>query len=146
MLGLLVFECFDFFGFPVKCAEARWLLEVSFMDLLLIAVTSDENIAFLSIQDVSFGRAGACTYPADHFGRSGTPWGTIGVAGRRAQNHMFIDFGIIVGSRFNFILGSDGSHSIFPGLFPDHFLHRIVDRNPDTFRMEDVVKVMLSQT
>ena len=30
MLGLLFVGRFDFVGFPVKCAEAGWLLEVSF--------------------------------------------------------------------------------------------------------------------
>ena len=30
LLSLLVFGCFECFGFPVKCAEASWLLELVF--------------------------------------------------------------------------------------------------------------------
>ena len=77
------FGWFGFFGFPVKCAEAGWLLEVGFLCMLLVAVTLDTDIAILSFLNVSFGRPGASTLaPWGYFGCFGTPWGTIGAAGR----------------------------------------------------------------
>ena len=61
MLRLLVVKCFEFFGFPVKCAEASWLLEFSFMEPLLIAVTLDTDIVISGVQNISFGMPGAST-------------------------------------------------------------------------------------
>ena len=34
MLGLLVVGYFECFGFPVKCAEASWFLQVGFYSIL----------------------------------------------------------------------------------------------------------------
>ena len=45
LLGLLVVGYFECFGFPVKHAEASWLLEFDFMVFPLIAVTLDTDIA-----------------------------------------------------------------------------------------------------
>ena len=56
------------------------------MAFLLIAVTSDMDSHILGVQNVSFGSLGASTLaPWGHFGRLGTPWGTIGPAGRTRE-------------------------------------------------------------
>ena len=92
MLGLLVVGCFECFGFPVKCAEASWLLEVGFLVYPVTAVTLDTNFAILGVQNLSFAKPVASILP---------PWGpfcqlgdTRGDHGRHmgAQNQIFTHF------------------------------------------------------
>ena len=78
MQSLLVSGCFEIFSFSVKCAEAAWLLQVSFMECLLIAVTLDADIAILGVQNLM----PPLRHLANHLGDLGTPWGTMGAAGR----------------------------------------------------------------
>ena len=50
----------------------------------LIAVILDTDIAILGVQNLSIGRLGASFYHlGNHFVSLGTPWGTLGAAGRR---------------------------------------------------------------
>ena len=83
MLSLLVVACFECFGFPVKCVEASWLVELGFYCFSSTAVTLDTNFAILGVQNLSFGGLLPPFYhPGDHFVSLGTPWGTMGAAGR----------------------------------------------------------------
>ena len=51
-----------------------------------ISVTLDMDIAILGIQKLSFGRPGASILPpSGHFVSLGTPWGTMGAAGRTRE-------------------------------------------------------------
>ena len=53
------------------------------MAFSFIAVASDTDIAILDVQNQSFGRPGASILsPGIHFASLGTPWGTMGAAGR----------------------------------------------------------------
>ena len=88
----------SFVGFPVKCAEADWLLEVSFALASKIRIVPlVTGIACLGIQNGSFGEPGASTLvPCGPFlaacgrpeGPSDQQEGHVGV-----QNHMFSIFG-----------------------------------------------------
>ena len=82
-MGLLVVGCFECYGFPVRCAEASRLLEVSFEVFSLIAVTLDTYILVLVSKTYHL----ACLVPPFYHPRDrsvslGTPWGTMGAAGR----------------------------------------------------------------
>ena len=59
-LGLLaVVGCSEFFGFPVKCAEANCFLEVCFfLTFPFVAVTWDTIFTILGVQNLSFDRPG----------------------------------------------------------------------------------------
>ena len=49
----------------------------------LVAVTWDRDFAILGVQNLSFGGLLPPFYhPGDHFVSLGTPWGTMGAAGR----------------------------------------------------------------
>ena len=52
LLNLLVFRRSEFFGVPVKCAEAGWLLQVNFHGILLFAVALDTDIAISGARNV----------------------------------------------------------------------------------------------
>ena len=60
---LLVFGRFMFLCFLVECAEASWLLEVSFHGIFyrIVSVTAtlEMHIVILVAQNLSFGRPGA---------------------------------------------------------------------------------------
>ena len=72
-------------------------------------------------------------HPWDHFDTLGTPCGTMGATGR-TRGHpklYFSAFEMISGTHFDSFLGSDGLDAVFlEGLFPGHFLHWFLDRNP----------------
>ena len=81
---ILVFRRFEFFGLTVKCAEAGWLLEVSFHRIFRIAVTFDMDIAIWEAQNPSSGKSGALIF---------APWGlflqlrdTLGNHGRSRKD------------------------------------------------------------
>ena len=71
-LSCLVFRCFEFFGFPVKCAEAGWRLEVSFHGIFTHSCYFGHRYCYFGVQSLSFG------WP----GRLGARWENIGAAGR----------------------------------------------------------------
>ena len=82
MLSLLV-GCFECFGFPVKCVEKVGFWGLVFIVFPVTAVTLDTNFAILGVQNLSFGGLLPPFYhPGDHFVSLGTPWGTMGAAGR----------------------------------------------------------------
>ena len=48
-----------------------------------MAPTLDMDVVILGVQNLAFGRPGASSLePWGHFGSLGTPWGTMGAAGR----------------------------------------------------------------
>ena len=59
---MLVVGCFECFGFPVKCAEASYFLEVVFMVFPLVAVTWDTIFIILGVRNLSFDRPGASIF------------------------------------------------------------------------------------
>ena len=77
LLSLLVVGCFECFGFPVKCAETSWLLEVGFY-CFSIAVSLETSFAISGMQNLSFGRAVASILP---------PWGTFCQLGDTLGDH-----------------------------------------------------------
>ena len=53
------------------------------MAFSLLVVTLDMDVVILGIENLSFCRPGASSLaPWEHFGSLGTPWGTMGAAGR----------------------------------------------------------------
>ena len=58
-----------------------------FIVFLVAAVTLDTNFVILGVQNLSFGGLLPPFYhPGDRFVSLGTPWGTIGAAGRTRGN------------------------------------------------------------
>ena len=49
LLGLLFVGCFACFGFPVKCAEASWLLEISFVGFRRLVLMAFSIIAVTTL-------------------------------------------------------------------------------------------------
>ena len=73
----MVVGCFECFGFPVKCVEASWLLEVDFMVFPFVAVTSNTSFAILGIPNLlSYMPGASISHPGDHFVSLGTFEGT----------------------------------------------------------------------
>ena len=73
-------------------------------------------------------------HPGDHFGSLGTPWGTMGAAGRTRGGPEPDCNGseVILGLYFESFLNSDWLIFRFvAGLSAGHFLHRSLDGNPD---------------
>ena len=56
---LVCYELWLFLIFLLKCAEAGWLLQVSFLACFCIVVTLDMHIVILGDQNLSFGRPSA---------------------------------------------------------------------------------------
>ena len=117
MLILLLWECFELCCFLLKCAEAGWLLEVSFHDLFCIACIS------------GVGRPGASSLaPWESFWHLGAPWGTMGAAGRTrgGPESDFLDLGMVSSPHVQRFLGSDGLDFVFvwSDLFPGHSSHQ----------------------
>ena len=94
--------------------------QVGFWSLVFIvfavtAVTLDTNFAILGVQNLSFGGLlPPLCHPGDHFVSLGTPWGTMGAAGRTrgVRSKIFSDFGLILGSHFDSFSNSDGLNSV----------------------------------
>ena len=57
--GLLVVDCFECYGFLMKCLKSLLLLVVGFGAFSCIAVIWDPDIAIFGVQNRSFGRPGA---------------------------------------------------------------------------------------
>ena len=79
------------------------------MAFSIIVFTSDMDIAILGVQKLAFGSLGG------HCGSLGTPWGTIGAAGRTRgfQNRIFSHFEMNLRSHFESCLGSDWLSCVF---------------------------------
>ena len=115
MLSLLVSGRFEFVGFPVKCAESGWHLEVTFIAFPLRAVILDVDIASLGVQNLSFGRPGASTLATrGAFWQLRDTLGT-GAAGRRRglRSQIFNDLGMIWGHHIDSFMGADALNSMF---------------------------------
>ena len=94
--------------------------QVGFWSVLFIvfpvtAVTLDTIFAISGVQNPLFGGLLPPFYqPGDHFVSLGTPWGTMGAAGRTrgVRSKIFSDFGLILGSHFDSFSNSDGLNSV----------------------------------
>ena len=52
LLSFLVFVCFEFLDFPVKCAQAGWLLEIGVYCLFMIVDTLDMDLAIDTFETI----------------------------------------------------------------------------------------------
>ena len=94
---------FEFVCFQLNCADAGWLLEVSFQSMFHIAVTLGVHIAIIwKAWCLHFGIPSTILAA---WGHPGTPWeqqeGRVGV-----QNQIVIDLVMILGLHFESFLGS----------------------------------------
>ena len=77
----------------------------------LIAVTVDKDVAILGVQKPVIWQAWCLLFISPGaFVSMGTPWGTMGAAGRTrgVQNQIFYDFGVMSGPMFASFLGYNG--------------------------------------
>ena len=87
--------------------------QVGFWSLFFIvfpvtAVTLGTNFAISGVQNLSFGGLlPPFSHPGDHFVSLGTPWGTMGAAGRTREGPevVFSDFELNSGAHFGSFLG-----------------------------------------
>ena len=113
------------FGFPVKCVEASWLLELVFYCFSSYSCDFGHEFCYLGLPKPIIWRPVAGTI-LSAWGHPGGPWeqqqGHVGV-----RSKIFSDFGLILGPHFESFLSSDGLNSVFFWrLFPGHFLHRFL--------------------
>ena len=110
LLGLLVVGCFECFGFTVEYAEASWLLEVGFYGLPTYSCYFGHGYCYFGGPKPINWQAWCLFYHlGDHFVSLGTPWGTVGAAGRTrgGPEPGFSDLGMILRPQFDSFLGLD---------------------------------------
>ena len=130
----------------MKCAEAGWLLEVSFHSIFNYSCFFGYGYCYFGCPKPIIWQA-CCL----HFITLGTilsawghprgPWeqqeGHVGV-----RNKIFIDFGLIFRPHFESFLGFDGLNSMFIlGLFPGDFWHRFSNGIIDSWSFQNKVFV-----
>ena len=131
LLSLLVVGCFECFGFPVKCVEASWLLELGFYCFSNYSCYFGHEFCYFGCPKPIIWQAWCLHFTTlgtilSAWGHPGGPWeqqeGHVGV-----RSKIFSDFGLILGPHFESFLSSDGLNSVFFwSLFPGHFLHRFL--------------------